>query len=65
MVVTTLYKRLPNDISASLWSCFILLLFVPKNWRLLFLSEGHSVRICFIVTGVSSPQFFTYWGVFF
>ena len=56
MLVTNLYKVPPYDVSPSLRSCFIVLLVVPKNWRLLLLSEGHSVRMCFIVSGVSSPQ---------
>ena len=56
MLAPNLYKVPPYVVSPSLKSCFIVLLVMPKNWRLLLLNEGHSVRICFIVSGVSFPQ---------
>ena len=46
----------PSVVSPSLRSCFTVLLVVPEKWRLLLLSEGHSARMRFIVSGVSSPQ---------
>ena len=27
-----------------------------NNWRLLVLSEGRSVRVCFVIIGASSPH---------
>ena len=57
LLVTSLYRVPPYVASPPLRSCFIVLLAVPKSWRLLLLSEGHSVRMCFIVSGVPSPQF--------
>ena len=56
MLVRNLYRVPPCVVSPSLRSYFIVLLVVPKKWRLLWLSEGHSVRMCSIVSGVSSPQ---------
>ena len=64
MLVKNLYRVPPYAVCPSLRSCFIVLLAEPKkNWRLLLLSEGHSVKMCFIVSGVSSA-FFTCWGLF-
>ena len=57
MLVTNLYRVSPYVVSPSFWSCFIVLLFEPKNWSFLLVSEGRSVRINFIVSGVSSPVF--------
>ena len=57
MLLTNLYRVPPYVVSPSLRSCFIVLLVVPKNWRLLLLSEVHSFRMCFFVSGVSSLQF--------
>ena len=56
MLVTKLQRVSPYDVSPSLKNCFIVLLVEPKNCRLMLLSEGHFVRTCFIVSGVSSPQ---------
>ena len=55
MLVTNSYRVPLYVVSPLLSSCFIILLVVPKNWHLLLLSEGHSVEMCFIVSGVSSP----------
>ena len=56
MLVTNLYRVPPYEASPSLRGCFIVLLVEPKNWCLLLLSERHSVRMCFVVSKVSSPQ---------
>ena len=48
MLVTNLNRVPPYVVSPSLRSCFIVLLVEPKKWRLLLVSEGHSVRMCFI-----------------
>ena len=53
MLVTNLYKVPPYVVSPSLKSSSIVLLVVPKNWRILLISQGHSVRMCFIVSRVS------------
>ena len=51
----------PYDRSRSL-SCFTVLLIVPKNWRLLLLSEELSVKMCFIMSGMSPLQSSHAWG---
>ena len=63
MLITTLYRVAPYVVYPSLWCCFIVLLVEPKNWRILMLSVGRSVKTCFIISGVSSPVF-TCWGLF-
>lgn len=54
-MVTNLYKLPPYDRSQSL-SCFAVLINVPRNWRLLLLSEEHTVERCFIVSGMFSAH---------
>ena len=56
MMVKNLYGASPYDVSPTLRSYFIVLPVEPKNLRLLLLSEGPSVKMRFIVCGVSSPQ---------
>ena len=56
MLVTNLYRVPPYVVAPSSRSCFIVLLLVPNNWRLLLLDEWHSLMMCFIIIGVSSPQ---------
>ena len=60
MFVINVYRVSSYVVSSSL-SCFIVLLVEPKNGCLTSLSEGGSVRMRFIVSGVSSPVF-TCWG---
>ena len=62
MLGTKQYRVSPYVVSPSLRSCFIVLLGEPKSWRLLFLSQGHSVRMSFIASGVSAPVP-TCWGL--
>ena len=57
MLVINLYRAPPYALSPSLSSFFIVLLVEPKHWRLLFLSEGHSIRMRFIDNGVALPVF--------
>ena len=56
MLITNLYRLSPYIVSPLLRSCFIALLVEPKSWCLLLLSEGRSVRMSSIVSGVSCPQ---------
>ena len=55
MLVTNLYRMPPYVVSSSLRSCFRVLLVEPKNRRSLSLSEGRSVRMRFIFSGMPSP----------
>ena len=55
MLVTNIYRVPPYAVSPQLRSCFIVLLVESKICRLLLLSDEHSVRMRFIVSGVSSP----------
>ena len=63
LMVRQLYRVSPYVLSQSLWSCLLVLLIEPTNWRLLLLSEGFSVKMRFNVSGVSSSVF-TSWRVF-
>ena len=57
MLVPNLYGVSPYVVPPSLRNCYIVLLVEPKKWRLLLLSEESSVRMHFMVSGVSRPVF--------
>ena len=50
MLVTNYYRVSPYVVSPSFRSRFIVLLVEPRNWRLLLLNKGQSVRMCIIVS---------------
>ena len=56
MVVKTVCRVPPYDLSQSLSCCFIVFYIEPKNRRFMLLSVGPSARMWFIGSGVSSRQ---------